>query len=76
MHFTPTSASWLNLIERWFAEITNKRIRRGVFTSTDELKTAIMDYINQHNDNPKGFRWTAKAETILEKYRRAKATLR
>jgi transposase len=75
MHFTPTSASWLNLIERWFAEITNKRIRRGAFTSTEELKTAIMDYIESHNENPKAFRWTAKADAILEKYRRAKATL-
>ena len=75
MHFTPTSASWLNLIERWFADITTKRIRRGVFKSLDELKQAITDYIDQHNDNPKRFAWTAKAEDILEKYRRAKATL-
>lgn len=75
MHFTPTSASWLNLIERWFAEITNKRIRRGVFTSVGELKDAIMGYIDEHNENPRRFVWHAKAESILEKYRRAKATL-
>lgn len=75
MHFTPTGASWLNLIERWFAEITNKRIRRGVFTSVDELKQAIMDYIDEHNGNPKSFTWTAKADATLEKCRRAKATL-
>ena len=75
MHFTPTSASWLNLIERWFAEITNKRIRRGVFKSLDELKQAIVDYIEEHNEKPKRFAWTAKAEDILEKYRRARATL-
>lgn len=75
MHFTPTSASWLNLIERWFAELTNKRIRRGVFKSLDELKDAIEAYIDEHNENPKRFTWTAKAEDILEKYRRAKQTL-
>lgn len=75
MHFTPTSASWLNLIERWFAEITTKRIRRGVFTSVDELKDAIMDYIDAHNDHPKRFTWHATAEGIIEKYRRAQATL-
>ena len=75
MHFTPTGASWLNLIERWFAEITNKRIRRGVFKSLDELTYAIEAYIEQHNENPKRFTWTAKAEGILRKYRKAKDTL-
>jgi len=75
MHFTPTSSSWLNLVERWFREITDKRIRRGVFKSVSELKDAIYAYINAHNENPKCFTWTAKAEAILEKYRRAKITL-
>src|SRR5438067_7446798 len=49
LHFTPTSGSWLNMVERFFAEITRKRIRRGVFKSVDELKQAIMDYLNHHN---------------------------
>src|SRR5205085_7509091 len=71
LHFTPTSSSWLNLIERWFREITDKRIRRGVFHSVKELERAIMDYIANHNDNPKPYVWTAKVETILEKIRRA-----
>jgi transposase len=75
MHFTPTSSSWLNLIERWFAEITNKRIRRGVFKSVQELKDAIYDYISEHNDHPRRFTWTAKAEVILEKYQRARKML-
>jgi transposase len=75
MHFTPTSASWLNLIERWFAEITNKRIRRGVFKSVRALQDAIYAYIAAHNENPKSFTWTAKADAILEKYRRAVAAL-
>lgn len=75
MHFTPTSASWLNLVERWFAEITAKRIRRGVFKSVNELEDAINAYIDAHNENPKRFMWTAKAEAILEKYHRAKKTL-
>lgn len=75
LHFTPTSSSWLNLIERWFREITDKRIRRGVFHSVKELERAIMDYIEQHNENPKSFVWTAPAERILEKVRRARAVL-
>src|ERR1700758_1481087 len=53
LHFTPTSGSWLNMVERFFAEITRKRIRRGVFTSVDELKQAIIDYLDKHNDHPK-----------------------
>jgi transposase len=75
LHFTPTSSSWLNLVERWFREITDKRIRRGVFRSVKELKAAIMDYIERHNENPKPFVWTAPAERILEKVRRARAVL-
>ena len=75
VHFTPTSSSWLNLIERWFREITDKRIRRGTFTSVQSLIQAIMDYIAAHNDNPHAFHWTAKAEEILAKVRRARKTL-
>jgi transposase len=75
MHFTPTSSSWLNLIERWFRDITERRIRRGVFKSVAQLEQAIGEYIAAHNANPQGFVWTAKAETILEKVRRARAAL-
>lgn len=75
IHFTPTSSSWLNLVERWFREITDKRIRRGVFKSVKELITAIMDYIQHHNTDPKTFIWTAKAEDILAKVARARARL-
>ena len=70
-HFTPTSASWLNLVERFFAEITRKRIRRGTFTSVADLEDAIHDYLMRHNAKPKPFVWTKTAETILEKERRA-----
>lgn len=75
VHFTPTASSWLNLIERWFREITDKRIRRGVFHSVKQLVATIDTYIGEHNDNPRSFVWTAKAETILEKVRRARAIL-
>ena len=71
LHFTPTSASWLNLVERFFAEITTKRIRRGIFRSVIELKEAIHDYVDRHNADPKPFVWTKSAEVILEKERRA-----
>ena len=66
LHFTPTSASWLNQVERWFAEITNKRIRRGSHRSTRELKQAIEDYLEVYNENPKPFVWTKSADDILE----------
>jgi transposase len=75
IHFIPTSSSWLNLIERWFRNITDKRIRRGVFKSVEQLIAAIMDYIAKHNDNPETFAWTATAEDILAKVRRARAVL-
>ncbi len=75
IHFTPTSSSWLNLVERWFREITDKQIRRGVFTSVDQLTATIEAYIKSHNENPRSFVWTAKAEDILKKVRRAKAAL-
>lgn len=71
LHFTPTSASWLNLVERFFAEITRKRIRRGTFTSVADLEAAIEDYLLRHNANPKPFVWTKPAKVILEKERRA-----
>jgi transposase len=74
-HFIPTSSSWLNMVERWFREITDKRIRRGVFKSVPELIQAIQDFIAHHNKDPKPFVWTAKAGDIIEKYRRAKQML-
>ena len=72
LHFTPTSSSWLNLVERWFGEITRKRIRRGSFNSTQELIQAIDDYIKINNENPKPFVWTKKVDTILDKMSRCK----
>lgn len=74
-HFVPTSSSWLNLVERWFRDLTDKRIRRGVFKSVADLIAAIQAYVDYHNDHPKPFVWTAKAEDIIAKYRRAKAVL-
>jgi transposase len=65
VHFTPTYGSWINLVERWFAELTNKRIRRGVFRSVKELEAAIREYIHVHNENPKPFIWTRTADQIL-----------
>ncbi len=65
VHFTPTYGSWINLVERWFAEITNQRIRRGVFRSVRELEIAIREYIEAHNQNPKPFVWTKTADQIL-----------
>jgi transposase len=75
IHFIPTSSSWLNLIERWFREITDKRLRRGTFLSVKQLIAAIMDFIDEHNADPKSFTWTAQVDDILEKVRRARATL-
>ncbi len=75
LHFTPTSASWLNMVERFFAEITRKRIRRGVFKSVAELESAIMQYLENHNADPKPFIWTKSAGKILEKVARAKQAL-
>jgi transposase len=75
IHFTPTSSSWLNLVERWFREITDNRIRRGTFHSVEQLIQAIMDYIQQHNRSPKPFVWTAKADEILAKVQRARNVL-
>ena len=70
LHFTPTSSSWLNQVERWFAKITEQRIRRGVFKSVDELICAIDDYIAEHNKAPKPFVWTASADLILNRVAR------
>lgn len=75
MHFTPTSASWLNMVERFFRDITTERLRRGVFTSVPELITAIDDYIAHHNTEPKPFIWTKSARDILEKVIRANRRL-
>jgi transposase len=75
LHFIPTSSSWLNLVERFFAEITGKKIRRGAFKSVADLIAAIEDYLAKHNADPKPFRWTKPAETILAKTRRARAKL-
>ena len=75
IHFTPTSSSWLNMVERFFRDITDKRIWRGIFTSVPELETAINEYIALHNANPKPFIWTAKATDILAKVTRARAAL-
>jgi transposase len=75
VHFTPTSSSWLNMVERFFRDLTQKRLRRGVFRDVEELITAIGDYIDHHNKNPKPFIWTAKANDLLEKVKRARRTL-
>lgn len=75
LHFIPTSSSWLNLVERWFREITTKRIRRGTFNSVPELIAAIEDYIKTNNENPKPFMWTKTADEIIEKVNRCKSIL-
>jgi len=75
LHFTPTSSSWLNLVERWFRELTGKAIRRDVFPSVPDLIATIEDYLQVHNDNPKPFVWTASAESILEKVKRGRVAL-
>lgn len=75
MHFIPTSSSWLNLVERWFRDLTDKRIRRGTFTSVATLEAAIRGYIAEHNRNPTAFVWTASVERILAKVRRAREVL-
>ncbi len=75
LHFTPTLSSWLNLVERWFRELTDKAIRRGVFHSVPDLIAAIEDYMAAHNDKPKPFVWTAAAAAILAKVRRGRVAL-
>ena len=75
LHFTPTSSSWLNLVERWFRELTEKALRRGIFPSLPDLVGAIDDYLAVHNSDPRPFIWTASVEAILEKVGRCKAVL-
>lgn len=75
-HFTPTSSSWLNLVERWFRELTDKALRRGVFPSVPDLIAAIEDYLATHNDNPRPLIWTATVESILAKVARGRVALK
>ena len=75
LHFTPTSSSWLNLVERFFGVLTEKQLKRGVFTSVAELEQKIREYIDKHNKDPKPFVWTKSAEEILQKVNRARSTL-
>jgi transposase len=74
-HFTPTGASWLNMVERFFRDLSDKALRRGSFASVDDLIGAIIEYINAHNENPKPFIWTASATDILAKVKRARKAL-
>jgi len=75
IHFTPTSSSWLNMVERWFRELTQKRLRRGTFTSVRQLQAAIVEYVDEHNEQAKARTWRALPEEILAKVRRARAAL-
>ena len=75
MHFTATSASWMNMVERFFRNLSEDRLKRGVFKSVDELVDAIELFVLAHNEDPKPFIWTASARDILEKVMRAKAKL-
>jgi transposase len=75
LHFTPTSSSWVNLVERWFAQLTQKRIRRGSFHNVPALIEAIFDYIDNNNQNPHVFAWTAPIEQIMIKVTKCKEAL-
>ena len=75
MHFVPTSSSWLNLVERWFRDLTGKRLRRGSFTSVAQLIAAIDAYIEHNNQNPKPYKWTKTAAEIIEKVKRGRVAL-
>ena len=75
LHFIPTSSSWVNMVERWFREITDKRIRRGVFRSVPELIAAIEEYMNSHNQNPRVFVWTKSVESMMAKIANCKEAL-
>ncbi len=75
LHFIPTSSSWLNLVERWFRKLTDKRIRRGSFRSVPELIAAIKEYLENHNQTPQVFTWTASVEAILTKIAKCKEAL-
>jgi transposase len=70
VHFTPTSASWINQVERWFAELSRKRLRRGVHTSVRQLEADIRAFIDRHNQNPRPFKWTKSADQILASVKR------
>ena len=74
-HFTPTGASWMNMVERFFSELTNKTIRRGVFHSVNDLVKSITDFLEQHNDNPMIYKWTKDADTIIAKVEQCKEAL-
>ena len=76
LHFTPTSASWLNMVERFFRDLTVNRLRRSIFKSLDELLIAIETYLADHNRSPNPFIWTAKASDILAKVQRARSSLK
>lgn len=75
VHFTPTGSSWLNMVERFFRDLTHNRLKRGVFRDVEELINAIDEYVDRHNEKPKPFIWTASANDILEKVKRARKTL-
>ena len=75
LHFTPTSSSWLNQVERWFRDLTDKNLRRGIFPSVPDLISSIEAYLNAHNADPKPYVWTATAESILAKIQRARTKL-
>ena len=75
LHFVPTSSSWLNLVERWFGELSSQCIRRGAFFSVDDLKKAIQQFLDAWNEHPKPFVWTATVESIMEKLSRCRQTL-
>ena len=75
IHFTPTSSSWLNMVERFFRDLTHNRLKRGVFRDVEELILAIDEYVDRHNEKPKPFIWTARANDILEKVKRARKAL-
>lgn len=75
LHFTPTSSSWLNQVERWFRDLTDKNLRRGIFGSVPDLIASIEEYLAVNNENPKPYVWTATAESILAKVQRARTTL-
>lgn len=75
LHFTPTSSSWLNQVERWFRDLTEKNLRRGIFGSVPDLIASIEDYLAAHNNDPQPYMWTATAESILAKVERARTRL-
>ena len=75
LHFTPTGASWLNLVENWFSQLTQKRLRRGAFSSVQELVAAIKDYLKHYNADPTPFVWSTSVDTILKKVGKCKVIL-